>query len=100
MYTFRNLYYTWKAAYEFCKFWIEVLHLVVNFNFAGHQATNECSKFKKVFPGVLECKNYSGFDGSQWEPRNTEEHREEILRINSFPNKGEKEQMKTLYGTR
>ena len=84
--------------YVFCKFRIEVLHLVVHF--AGQQATKGCSRCKKVFSGAVRCKDYSSFDRSQWEPRNTEEHREEMLKINSYPTKGEKEQMETLYGTR
>ena len=84
--------------YEFCKFRIEVLQLVVNF--AAHQATKGCSRCKKVSPGAVGCKDYSGFDRSQWESRNTEEHREEMLKINSCPTKGEKEQMETLHGTR
>ena len=86
--------------YVFSKFRMEVLHLAVQVHFAGHQATKGCSRCKKVFSGAVRCKDYSSFDGSQWEPRNTEEHREEMLKINSYPTKGEKEQMETLYGTR
>ena len=40
------------------------------------------------------------FNRSQWEPRNTEERREDVLRINSCPTTGEKEQIETLCGTR
>ena len=69
-------------------------------NFAGHQATRGCSRCKKAFPDVAERKDYSAFGRSQWEPRNTEENREEILKINSCSTKGEKEHMETLYETR
>ena len=69
-------------------------------NFAGHQATRGCSRCKKVFPDVAERKDYSAFGRSQWEPRNTEEKREEMLRINSCSTKGEKEHMETLYETK
>ena len=84
--------------YEVSKFRMKVLQLVVNF--AGNQATKECSRCKKVLPGAVGCKDYSGFDRSQWEPRNTEKHRDEMLLINSCSTKGEKEQIETLYGTR
>ena len=74
LYIFRNLYDIGKVIHVFCKFQIKVLHLVVHF--AGYQATKGCSRCKKVFPGAVGCKDYSGFARNQWGLRNTEEHRE------------------------
>ena len=52
--------------------------------FLGHLAALGCSMCLKWFPGRVGCIDYSGFDRTQWQPRNVQEHRIP-LRKYSFP---------------
>ena len=60
---------------------IEALKVI---GFLGHLAALGCSMCLKWFPGRVGCIDYSGFDRTQWQPRNVQEHRIP-LRKYSFP---------------
>lgn len=59
-----------------------------------------CNKCKKEFPGGFGKKDYSGFDRQHWNPRNNEEHRQQMLEIQGCFSKSEKEKLESKYGTR
>lgn len=53
-----------------------------------HNATVGCSKCKKMFPGGIGNKDFSGFDRNNWQPRTNEEHRREMDKIRQCKTKG------------
>jgi len=53
-----------------------------------------------MFPGATGKRDYSGFDRSTWEKRNTEDHRKEMDEIRKCTTKSQKESLESKYGTR
>lgn len=49
--------------------------------FLGHSGVLECSKCLKRFPGCIGERDYSGFDRSQWQLRNKDQHRKSVRYI-------------------
>lgn len=68
--------------------------------FLGHSATLGCSKCLKKFPGSVGCKDYSGFDMSEWPPRNNKQHRKDVSAINACKTKSKKNDLQTSLGCR
>lgn len=68
--------------------------------FMGHSATLGCSKCLKKFPGSAGNKDYSGFDLSTWPPRNNQQHRIDVTRINACKNKTQKLNQESSLGCR
>lgn len=69
--------------------------------FLGHTANLGCSRCLKYFPGEVGSKDYSGFDRSEWEKRNNEQHRKAVqqVRQNSRTKTRQKE-LESLLGCR
>lgn len=66
----------------------------------GHSATVGCSRCKKTFPGDIGQKDYSGFDRENWISRSTEQHRNEMDRVQKCSTIGEKSKLESALGTR
>lgn len=66
----------------------------------GHAAAHGCSKCKKVFPGKVGERDYSGFDVDSWEKRTTEEHREQMMEILEADTANDRDKLESMYGTR
>ena len=65
--------------------------------FLGHGANLGCSKCSKFFPGGVGDKDYSGFNREQWDKRNNEQHRQEVLK---WKTKTRQKDLESLLGCR
>ena len=68
--------------------------------FLGHSAALGCSKCLKRFPGRVGCIDYSGFDRTQWQPRNVQEHRRNVNTIKKSTTVSHQCELESKFGCR
>lgn len=68
--------------------------------FLSHSANLGCTKCKKVFPGAVGFKKYSGFNKEQWIPRSNGNHREYALKLLHCKTKTYLKQCESMWGCR
>jgi hypothetical protein len=68
--------------------------------FLGHSANLGCSRCLKFFPGQVGNKDYSGFDRTEWEKRENEQHRKAVQVTQNCRTKTRKKELESLLGCR